>query len=61
MNASSYLDTKYITIIFSIIRTALINGFDIKKYLIYVLNNLGKLTIEELLPYMTKLTTEVKK
>ncbi|MDY0100849.1 MAG: hypothetical protein WCZ47_05245 [Bacilli bacterium] len=61
MNASSYLDTKYITIIFSIIRTALINGFDINKYLIYVLNNLGKLTIEELLPYMTKLTTKVKK
>ena len=37
--------------IFSIIQTYLINNINIEKYLEYVLNNLNRKTIEELLPY----------
>lgn len=60
MTAGSYAGARYTTVIFSIIRTALINGLDIQNYLIYVLNNLEKLKIEELLPYATKLPLELK-
>ncbi len=37
--------------IFSIIRTAMINGLDVTKYLTYTLKNLNENNIDELLPY----------
>lgn len=60
MTAGSYAGAKYTTIIFSIIRTALINHLDIQKYLIYILNNLDKVPLDKLLPYATNLPSELK-
>ena len=60
MTAGSYAGAKYTTIIFSIIRTALINHLDIQKYLIYLLNNLDKIPLEKLLPYATELPVDLK-
>ncbi len=60
MTAGSYAGARYTTIIFSIIRTALINHLDIQKYLIYLLNNLDKIPLEELLPYAPNLPIELK-
>jgi len=51
MTAGSYAGARYTTTIFSIIRTALINRLDIQKYLIYLLDNLGKVDLVDLLPY----------
>lgn len=59
MTAGSYAGARYTTTIFSIIRTALINHLDIQKYLIYLLNNLGKLDIGDLLPYSEKLPKQI--
>lgn len=60
MTAGSYAGAKYTTIIFSIIRTALINHLDIQKYLIYLLNNLDTMPLEKLLPYATELPIDLK-
>jgi len=59
MTAGSYAGARYTTTIFSIIRTALINHLDIQKYLIYLLDHLGKLDIGDLLPYSEKLPKEI--
>jgi len=43
---------KYYTVrLFSIIRTAIINGLDPYRYLEYALENVGKKPIEAILPY----------
>lgn len=60
MTAGSYAGARYTTVIFSIIRTALINHLDIQKYLIYLLNNLAKTPLENLLPYATDLPIDLK-
>ena len=49
--SGSYAGARYEEKIFSIIQTYLINNINIEKYLEYVLNNLNRKTIEELLPY----------
>lgn len=43
------------TNIFSIIRTAIINGLDVIKYLTYVIQNLNENNINDLLPYSNKM------
>ena len=48
--SGSYAGARYEGKIFSIIQTYLINNINIEKYLEYVLNNLNRKTIEELLP-----------
>lgn len=60
MTSGSYAGAKYTTIIFSLIRTALINQLDIQKYLIYLLNNLDKMPLEKLLPYAAGLPSELR-
>lgn len=60
MTAGSYAGARYTTIIFSLVRTALINQLDIQKYIIYVLNNLEKVPVEDLVPYSTKLPSSLK-
>lgn len=60
MTAGSYAGARYTTVIFSIIRTALINNLDIQKYLIYLLNNLDKISLEKLLPYASGLPADLK-
>lgn len=49
--SGSYAGARYTGKIFSIIQTCLINNVKVEKYLEYVLNNLNKKPIEELLPY----------
>lgn len=51
MTSGSYDGARYTTKLFSIIRTAKINDLNVSKYLEYVLDNLNKKPIEELLPY----------
>ncbi len=60
MTSGSYAGARYTTVIFSIIRTALINHLDIQKYLFYLLNNLDKMPLDDLLPYSIKLPAELK-
>ncbi len=55
MTSGSYAGAIYTTKLFSIIRTALINNLYIENYLTYVLENIDKLPINELLPYSDKL------
>ena len=47
----SYAGARYTGKIFSIIQTCLINNVNVEKYLNYLLNNLNRKPIEELLPY----------
>ena len=49
--SGSYDGAKYTTLLFSIIRTALINCLDVEKYLNYVLENIKTLPITSLTPY----------
>ena len=49
--SGSYAGARYEGKIFSIIQTCLINNVNVEKYLKYVLNNLNRKPIEELLPY----------
>ena len=49
--SGSYAGARYTGKIFSIIQTCLINNVNVEKYLEYVLNNLNRKPIEELLPY----------
>ncbi|MBE6127069.1 MAG: transposase domain-containing protein [Erysipelotrichaceae bacterium] len=44
---------------FSIIRTAIINGLDPYRYLEYVLENVGRKPIEAILPYSKDLKTRL--
>lgn len=49
--SGSYAGARYTAKLFSIIQTCLINNVNVEKYIEYVLNNIDKLPIEELLPY----------
>lgn len=49
--SGSYAGARYTGKIFSIIQTCLINNVNVEKYLNYLLNNLNRKPIEELLPY----------
>jgi len=51
---------KSTTVIFLINITALINNLDIQKYLIYILNKLDKMPIENMLPYASLLPVKLK-
>ena len=51
MTSGSYAGARYSTRLFSIIRTARINDLNVSKYLEYVLDNIQKKNIEDLLPY----------
>ncbi|MCR4661951.1 MAG: IS66 family transposase [Clostridia bacterium] len=49
--AGSYAGARYSTKLFSIIQTCLINNIDVEKYLAYVIENIDKEKIDDLLPY----------
>lgn len=49
--SGSYAGARYTGKIFSIIQTCLINNVNVEKYLEYVLININRKPIEELLPY----------
>lgn len=49
--SGSYAGAKYTTILFSIIQTCKINNINVEKYLEYILENINKISIDELLPY----------
>lgn len=52
--SGSYDGAKYTTILFSIIRSAIINCLNVEAYLLWVLSNINTLSIEDLLPYSNK-------
>ena len=57
--AGSFAGARYTTIIFSIIRTAMINNLNVEDYLNYILNELSKMggdqeLLKKLLPYSTE-------
>lgn len=58
MTSGSYSGARYVTKIFSIIRTSLINHLDPEKYFTYVLENIDKLKLKDLFPYSNKLPKE---
>ena len=60
MTSGSYVGARYTTIIFSIIRTALINGLNVERYLEYIINNIGEKDINKLLPYFDELPNYLK-
>ena len=47
-------------LLFSIIQTAKANGLCIERYLEYVLNNINKIKIDDILPWSEKLPKELK-
>ena len=47
-------------ILFSIIQTAKANGLCIERYLEYILNNINKIKIDDILPWSEKLPKELK-
>lgn len=60
MTSGSYAGARYTTKIFSIIRTAIINHLDPEKYLTYVLENINKLNLDDLLPYSKNIPQNLK-
>lgn len=52
--SGSYVGARYTGKLFSIIQTCRINNVNIEKYINYVLENINKLPIEDLLPYSSK-------
>ncbi|MCM1196990.1 MAG: IS66 family transposase [Roseburia sp.] len=57
--SGSYAGAKVTTKIFSIIQTAKLNNINVEKYLNYVLNNINKASIDELLPYSKELAKKL--
>lgn len=60
MTSGSYAGARYTTVLFSLIRTALINNLDPENYLCYVLTNIDKVKVDELTPYSNKLPNDLK-
>src|SRR5690554_6828524 len=60
MTSGSNDGAKYTIVLFSIIRTAIINNINISKYLEYILDNIKDTPISELLPYSEKLPGTLK-
>lgn len=52
--SGSYDGARYTTIMFSIIRTAIINCLDVQRYLDWLIANINTLSIDDLLPYSEK-------
>ena len=46
--------------LFSIIRTAIINHLDVQKYSLYIIENIEKLDVSTLTPYYQKLLDYLK-
>ena len=55
MTSGSYDGARYSTLLFSIIRTARINNLNVSKYLEYVMDNIGKIAMDDLLPYSSSI------
>ena len=53
--SGSEAGARYTVALFSVIRTAIINGLDPYRYLEYALENVGKKPIEDILPYSKNL------
>lgn len=60
MTSGSYAGARHTTIIFSVIRTAIINHLDVQKYLMYVLENINKIDMKDLTPYSNTLPESLK-
>ncbi|WP_231756793.1 IS66 family transposase [Mariniplasma anaerobium] len=60
MTSGSYDGARYTTKLFSIIRTARINDVNVSKYLEYVLDNINKKEIKDLLPYSPSVINMLK-
>jgi len=60
MISGSYAGARYTTILFSIIRTAIINHLDVQKYFLYIIENVEKLDVSALNPYYEKLPDYLK-
>ena len=60
MTSGSYDGARYTTILFSIIRTAIINNINVSEYLEYLLDNINDQPISNLLPYSDKLPKTLK-
>lgn len=54
--SGSYAGARYTGKIFSIIQTCLINNINVEKYLEYVLKNVNKIKIDDLLPYSKEIS-----
>ncbi|MBU1141666.1 MAG: IS66 family transposase [Firmicutes bacterium] len=60
MTSGSYDGARYTTLLFSIIRTARLNDLNVSQYLEYVLNNIQKKDIQDLLPYSPSIINALK-
>ncbi|MFH2117701.1 MAG: transposase, partial [Bacillota bacterium] len=60
MTCGSYAGARYTTLLFSIIRTARLNDLNVSQYLEYVLNNIQKKDIQDLLPYSPSIINALK-
>lgn len=57
--SGSYAGARYTTKLFSIVQTCKINNINIQKYFEYVLKNINKEKIEDLLPYSNNIKTNL--
>ena len=53
--SGSEAGARYTVALFSIIRTAIINGLDPYRYLEYALENVGRKPVEDIVPYSKNL------
>ena len=53
--SGSEVGARYTVTLFSIIRTAIINGLDPYRYLEYALENVGRKPVEGIVPYSKSL------
>lgn len=58
--SGSYAGARYTAKLFSIVQTCLINNINVEKYLQYVLNNINKMNIEDLVPYSKHINKVIK-
>ncbi len=58
--SSSYAGAKYISKLFSIIQTCKLNNINAEKYLNYVLANIDKIDVQNLLPYSKNIKDKLK-
>lgn len=58
--SGSYAGARYTAKLFSIVQTCLINNINVEKYLQYVLNNINKMNIADLVPYSKHINKVIK-
>lgn len=58
--SGSYAGAKITGKIFSIVQTCLINNINVERYFEYVLTNINKENILELLPYSSNIKNKIK-